>query len=150
MNPVIQHIEDRIALRELVDTFSNLADEKNVKEQLPLFTEDAELISYNDGKEVSRFKGREAIGNAFTRYLANFNTVYHINGQQTLQFNETGNAAEGIVYCQVALVSEKGGKRIVENRSVRYQDSYIKTGGRWYIKQRKSFFVLNETRPLAN
>ena len=37
MNALIE----KQALKELVDTFSNLADEKKVAEQMPLFTENA-------------------------------------------------------------------------------------------------------------
>ncbi|MBS0590427.1 MAG: nuclear transport factor 2 family protein, partial [Proteobacteria bacterium] len=37
----LQQLEDRVALKTLVDTFSNLADTKSVDEQVLLFTEDA-------------------------------------------------------------------------------------------------------------
>ena len=37
----IQKIADRMALKDLVDTFSNLADTKEIDEQVQLFTEDA-------------------------------------------------------------------------------------------------------------
>ena len=37
MNALIE----KQALKELVDTFSNLADEKKVAEQMPLFTENS-------------------------------------------------------------------------------------------------------------
>ena len=43
--PQKDHIEDTLALKKLVDTFSNLADVKDVKTQMELFTEDAEVIS---------------------------------------------------------------------------------------------------------
>ena len=37
--------DDQLALKKLVDTFSNLADVKDVKSQMDLFTEDAEVHS---------------------------------------------------------------------------------------------------------
>ena len=37
--------EDQLALKRLVDTFSNLADVKDVKTQMDLFTDDAEVHS---------------------------------------------------------------------------------------------------------
>ncbi len=43
-------ISDRIALKELVDTFSNLADEKRIDEQVLLFTENASVQSLENGK----------------------------------------------------------------------------------------------------
>ena len=45
-----QKIEDQLALKKLVDTFSNLADYKDTKAQMDLFTDDAEVISKADGK----------------------------------------------------------------------------------------------------
>ncbi len=48
----LQQIQDRLALKDLVDTFSNLADEKKVAEQMPLFTQDAVVNTYIGGKLV--------------------------------------------------------------------------------------------------
>ena len=45
-----QKIEDQLALKKLVDTFSNLADTKDTKAQMDLFTDDAEVISKTGGK----------------------------------------------------------------------------------------------------
>ena len=50
---------EKMALKELVDEFSILADEKNVAKQVTLFTEDANLISYVGDKKVSHQTGRE-------------------------------------------------------------------------------------------
>ena len=38
-------VQDQLALKRLVDTFSNLADVKDVDSQILLFTEDAEVIT---------------------------------------------------------------------------------------------------------
>ena len=46
----IQQLIERQALKDLVDTFSNLADEKRVAEQMPLFTEDAQVTTYMTNK----------------------------------------------------------------------------------------------------
>ena len=54
-------IADRVALKELVDNFSNLADTKDVEAQVLLFTEDATVDSYRDGKFVSSLKGRRQL-----------------------------------------------------------------------------------------
>ena len=98
----LKNIENRIALKELVDTFSILADKKDTDAQTFLFTEDAQVYNYDEGKLTTVLKGREEIGKAFRDYLALFETVYHINGQQTV--NIDGDKADGISYCQVVLV----------------------------------------------
>ena len=54
----IQKLEDQLALKKLVNTFSNLADTKDTKAQMDLFTDDAEVISKADGK-VFYFKRKK-------------------------------------------------------------------------------------------
>lgn len=139
----LQEIEDRIALKNLVDTFSVLADVKDVDKQLFLFTEDATVVSVSDGKEGAPLKGRKQIGDAFSGFLKNFSTVYHINGQQTLRFN-TSSSASGISYCLVFLVADEEGKKMKTTLAVRYNDDYVKKNGRWYITKRKSHFDIRE------
>ncbi|WP_222282864.1 nuclear transport factor 2 family protein [Rhizobium leguminosarum] len=55
----LQALEDGAALKTLVDTFSNLADTKDVTAQLLLFTEDATVSSVSSGQPGSSFKGRK-------------------------------------------------------------------------------------------
>lgn len=82
----IQQLIERQALKDLVDTFSNLADEKRVTEQMPLFTEDAQVTTYIGGQLFADMKGRTEIEQVFSDFLANFHTVYHLNGQHTVTF----------------------------------------------------------------
>lgn len=139
---------ERQALKDLVDTFSNLADEKRVAEQMPLFSEDAEVNTYINGELFVSAKGREEIGNAFSGYLANFDKVYHLNGQQTVSF--TGDdSAEGITYCQVALTHEKDGKAMMLSHYVRYEDSYRRVNGQWLIAKRVAHFLISEDRVMG-
>lgn len=46
----LQAIEDKLALKDLVDTFSVLADQKETQAQTLLFTEDATVSSYMNGQ----------------------------------------------------------------------------------------------------
>ena len=129
-----QQTEDQLALKRLVDTFSNLADVKDVDAQVLLFTEDDEVVSKSGG-QVFTCKGREEIGKAFAGFLAGFDVVYHLNGQQTVDVD--GDKATGISYCYVTLIG--GGKR--NQSGVRYHDTYVKQGGRWLIQKRESDFM---------
>lgn len=141
----LQQIENRFALNHLVDHFSNLADVKDVDAQLPLFTEQAEVITYMQGELFAHAKGRAQIGEVFKDYLAQFHTVYHLNGQQTIEFLDE-NQAQGISYCQVTLVSEQDGKDQIVTHYVRYQDNYQLVDGQWQIAKRVANFMYSETR----
>ena len=129
-----QKIEDQLALKKLVDTFSNLADTKDTKAQMDLFTDDAEVISKADGKTFVS-KGKKDIEKAFADYLKLFDVVYHLNGQQTVEIN--GDNATGISYCFVTLIGN--GKK--NQSGVRYHDTYVKQNGKWLIKKRESDFM---------
>ena len=144
MNTLIE----KQALKELVDTFSNLADEKKVAEQMPLFTADAAVNTYIGGELVFAMTGCAEIEKVFRSFLAPFHTVYHLNGQFTVT-NLQADSAEAITYCQVHLVEEKDGKNIMQSHSVRYQDRYVKQDGKWLIAHRVANFMTSETRELV-
>lgn len=135
----LQQIEDRAALKALVDMFSNLADTKSVDEQVLLFTEDATVDSWSEGKQVSSFTGRKQIGEAFSAYLALFDTVFHMNGQQTVALH--GDRATGVSYCLVVLIGKDGDKRFRNTAGVIYRDEYVRRDGRWLIAKRVSNFT---------
>ena len=143
MNTLIE----KQALKELVDTFSNLADEKKVAEQMPLFTADAVVNTYIGGELAFAMTGRAEIEKVFSTFLTPFHTVYHLNGQFTVTNLQT-DSAEAITYCQVHLVEEKDGKNIVQSHSVRYLDRYVKQDGKWLIAHRIANFMISETRML--
>ncbi|EOI3466382.1 nuclear transport factor 2 family protein [Cronobacter dublinensis] len=139
-------IAQRLALKELVDTFSNLADEKDVAAQMLLFTPDAYVNVVMDGKVVFELHGREQINEAFSGYLSQFSIVYHHNGQQTVSID--GNTAQGIAYCQVTLIKEEDGQRLKQSSGVRYRDRYVYQDSQWLIAERLSDFMWTDTHPI--
>ncbi len=143
----LQLIEDKMALKELVDSFSILADQKDVDTQVLLFTEDAEVNTYYDGKLVGTYKGRESIGKAFASYLSNFSHVFHMNGQQIVEID--GDHATGVSYCQVYLKGTLRGKNVEITDGAYYNDEYVKRNGRWLIDKRTTNFVWQNTKELC-
>lgn len=142
----LKEMEDRMALKELVDIFSNLADVKDVEAQVLLFTENAEVNSYRDGKLMSSLKGRKELAERFGAFLSLFETVYHINGQQTVTID--GDKAAGTSYCQVVLIGNENGKKMMNMQGVRYNDEYVRVDGKWLIAKRTSHFVWTDRRIL--
>ncbi|WP_436414001.1 nuclear transport factor 2 family protein [Petrimonas sp.] len=141
----IVEIEDRLALKELVDRFSILSDIKHAQAQALLFTEDAVVETYQGDKLTVTLQGREQIAEVFGNFLNSMETVYHINGQQTVELN--GNNATGISYCLVTLIGMENGKKMITNHGVFYQDNYVKDRDRkWLISKRKSTFHWTEKR----
>jgi hypothetical protein len=55
----LRTIEDRIAIKAIVDNFSILADKKDVHAQVQLFTPDATMEAFREGVVTGRCKGRD-------------------------------------------------------------------------------------------
>ena len=138
---------ERQALKDLVDTFSNLADEKRVAEQMALFTPDAQVNTYIGGKLFAEAKGREEIEQVFSSFLAQFHSVYHLNGQHTVTL--AGDQASAINYCHVVLVGDQDGKNMMHTHGVRYQDEYARVNGQWLISRRTAHFMVSDSRELG-
>lgn len=135
----INEIEDRIAIKNLVDTFSILADQKETQKQTFLFTENAIVVSRVQGQSGMTLTGRKQIGDAFGAFLSNFETVYHINGQQSVTLN--GVKASAISYCLVTLIGTENGKKMKTTMGVYYNDEFVKENDHWLVSKRTSNFV---------
>jgi hypothetical protein len=142
----ISLIENRIAIKNLVDTFSILADTKDTKTQALLFTENATVESRVNGQPGMVLSGRDQIGGAFGAFLQNFETVYHLNGQQTVDIK--GDKASGTSYCLVTLIGAENGKKMKTTMGVYYHDEFVKEKNRWLISKRTSNFVWQEKQEL--
>lgn len=140
----LQIIEDKMAIKEVVDVFSNLADTKEIDKQVLLFTEDGVVQAYSDGKLSSDLKGRKQLFDAFSGFLSSFNTVYHQNGQQTID-ELTATTAKATSYCRVILIGNQNENPVKITMYTIYKDEFVKQNGKWLIKKRTSNFVHRET-----
>jgi hypothetical protein len=144
----IAAIEDKIALKELVDNFSILADKKEVETQVLLFTENATLETSLTGTPgSSKLTGRKELAVAFAPFLANFQTVYHFNGQHAVILN--GDKAAGTLYCWVTLIGLENGKKMKTTIGVFYSDEYVRENGKWLISKRKATFDWQDKQQLG-
>lgn len=145
-NTQISYIQDKLALKELVDVFSILADQKETDKQALLFTEDATVESFMNGKSTGLLKGRKQLAEVFAGFLKQFDVVYHINGQQSVTI--TGDKASGTSYCLVTLIGNENGKMMKNTMGVIYHDNYVKQNGEWLIAKRESNFTWSEKTEL--
>ena len=144
----LQRLEDRLAIKEVVDTFSNLADVRNIATQMYLFTEDAVVETHINGALFSELKGRAEIEKGFLSFISNFHTMYHMNGQLVIELD--GDRAAGHHYCQVMLIASIDGKSTLNTNGVIYRDSYVRTADGWKIAKRISHFTWRDTSDMLN
>ena len=142
----LQELEDREAIRNILDAFNNTADTKDMDAQGALFTEDAKVIQHM-GKITNVLEGRKAIIDAFGSYLATVELTYHFSGQQSITFTDK-NRATVTSYCFVAQVMERDGKKLLINGGAHYVDQMIKVDGKWYINIRDQYPDFNDTKEM--
>jgi hypothetical protein len=142
----LAEIEDKMAIKEVVDKFSNLADTKEIDQQVLLFTEDGEVESVTNG-QGNVLKGREQLKQVFSGFLSNFDVVYHQNGQQTIEIL-TETTANAISYCRVILIGNQNDQQVKTTLYAIYNDEFVKQNGQWLIKKRKSNFVWREVEEI--
>jgi len=142
-----RELADRAQLKELVDTFSILADKKDVHTQVQLFSANATSETFVNGASVSKLTGRKQLEDAFGAFLKNFETVYHFNGQQKIFLN--GNKAIGTSYCLVTLIGSENGKKMKTTIGVIYEDEFVQENDHWLIANRKANFDWQEKRELS-
>lgn len=143
----ISILEDKLAIKAVVDKFATLADQKNMAAQALLFTEDAVVDTYFEGKLFASLSGRTQVEEAFTRFMATFETSYHINGQHTAEVN--GDHATAVHYCLVVLIHAVDGKRTRTTNGVSYNDEYIRRGTQWLIAKRTSYFTWRDEQTMS-
>lgn len=141
-------LDDRVALKELVDRVSMLADKKDAHAQVQLFTENATSETFAGGTPILMLKGRKEMEEAFRNFLKGFETVYHFNGQQTVTIN--GDNATGTSYCLVTLIGTENGKKMKTTIGVIYQDRFVRENNRWLIAGRTGNFDWQEKREIAS
>ena len=143
----IKELEDRVALKELIDRFSILGDQKDFKNQVQLFTNNAVSETLAAGTVILKLEGRKVMAKAFSKFLEGFETVYHFNGQHVVSIN--GNDATGTCYCKITLIGNEKGKKMKTTIGARYADDYVRLENVWLIARRVGTFDWQEKRELS-
>ena len=128
---------DRLAIRELIESYAHCADRRDAKGQMLLFTPDTHFVVYMDAKDPTasqELHSREALAPVFAE-LNNYDATTHFVGQSTI-FTLTGDRATGEAYCLAHHVTVDGIKRRLMVASLRYLDTFVKTDATWLFSER--------------
>lgn len=135
-------------LRNLIDDYAYLGDEKKISEVMELFTTDVTYKVYMGGALVADVSGKENMEKDFNKHAAEVKTYFTLNGQHTVKIDS--KRATGISFTQIKMIREVEGNDILTDYSVKYEDCYVIQNGKWLIKERVGHFVIIETRILNN
>lgn len=120
-------IEDRLAIRELLDAYNDAVARVDAEAWRETWAEDAcwELM----GNSV---RGRDAIVKLWTQTMQAFELVIFQTAPGALEV--WGDEAQGRVFAREELLLKDGSRRHVHGR---YDDVYTKTGGAWRFRTRR-------------
>lgn len=134
-------------LRNLIDDYAYLGDEKKISQVMDLFTPDLTYQVYMNGNLVSSVSGKEDMEKNFNGHANEVKTYFTLNGQHTVKIDR--ETATGISFSQLKMVREVNGKDVLTDYSVKYEDVYVSQNGKWLIKDRVAHFVIIESKPLS-
>lgn len=135
-------------LRNLIDAYAYLGDEKKISEQMGLFTPDALYKAYMNDFLAANVSGTENLEKEFNGHASLVKTYFTMNGQHIVKID--GDTATGVSFSQIKMIRESEGKNIITDYSVKYDDKYVCQNGKWLIKERTGYFIIVEARPLSN
>ena len=128
---------DRLAIRQLIESYAHCADRRDAKGQMALFTEDTHFVVYMNAKDPTpsqELHSREALAPVFAE-LNKYDATTHFVGQSTI-FTLTADRATGEGYCLAHHVTVDGDKRRLMVASLRYLDTFVKIDSTWFFSER--------------
>ncbi len=128
-------IEDRLAIRELVETYGDAVTRADQQAWEQNWTEDAVWTLNLPGLE--KVEGRKAIVALWVQAMAGYEFVLMSSSPGAIQVE--GNHATGRFYTSEVARAKDGTTQRVSGR---YEDEYVKREGRWYI-HRRTFKMLH-------
>jgi hypothetical protein len=141
---------DRLAIRELVESYAHCADRRDAKAQMSLFTPDTHFVVYMNAKDPTpsqELNSREALAPVFAE-LNKYDATTHFVGQSTI-FTLTDDRATGEAYCLAHHVTVHEGKRRLMLASLRYCDTLVRIDGAWFFAERLLYVDWVDERPLS-
>ncbi len=140
-------IEDRLALRALVEEYALAVDDRDLDRFTAVFTGDGELAIFEpgDAQPARVYRGRGELRTVFD-LVATFSATFHLVGNHTCRTD--GDRAEGETYCLAHHLTEPAGGPAQDTVMViRYRDRYAREGGGWRLARRDVLRQWTEHRP---
>jgi SnoaL-like domain len=141
---------DRLAIREVVESYAHCADRRDAKGQMALFTADTHFVVFMNAKESEptwELYSRDALAPVFAE-LNKYDATTHFVGQSMI-FSLDHNKAIGEAYCIAHHLTVADGKRRLMIASLRYLDTVVKQDGKWLFAERRLHVDWTEERAIS-
>jgi hypothetical protein len=143
-------VADRLAIRELIETYARCADRRDSKGWMALFTTDVHFAVYMDAKDAKpsqELHSREALAPIFAHFAA-YDTTTHFVGQSTI-FSLSNVRATGETYVLAHHITVNGANRQLNLASIRYNDTFVKVDDAWLFSERLLYLDWVDERALT-
>jgi hypothetical protein len=138
-------VEDHLEILQVLHKYCHAVDRGTADDVAELFHPDAVLLPRYESDE--RYEGREAIRGWYQRYMENFRAKvrYLRHKIESPVIEITGNEATSVCYLDADSITAS--TNIAYIAFGRYDDKFIKDGGRWWFKERA--IIVYYSYPLA-
>jgi hypothetical protein len=138
-------VEDQLAIQQLLHKYCHAVDRGTLDDVTDLFHRYAVLLPRYESDD--RYEGRDAVRGWYERYFENLRSkVRYLRHKISSPVIEiTGNEATSVCYLDADSVAISTNEPIVSLG--RYEDKFVKEGGRWWIKERT--IIVYYSYPLA-
>jgi hypothetical protein len=141
------HLEDRAALRALVDTYATAADTRDDDLFVSLFTPSATLTINQEGAVLGTYSGPDGL-RAATAPLDEYHATMHLVANHTCVI--AGDSADGITYCLANHLRPVDGGFENLMMVIRYDDRYARADvDDWRFDSRELQILWTESRPAS-
>jgi ketosteroid isomerase-like protein len=126
----VRHLEDRVAIGELIARYCLVMDNRDVDAIESLFTPDARVWSADGVMDV---RGRQAAVEMFKSRFTVLGPSNHFTHDRTVEFDHMDpDRATGLVLAHTEV--QRNGQPMLA--AIRYQDVYQRCEGRWRFRER--------------
>ncbi|WP_235497864.1 MULTISPECIES: nuclear transport factor 2 family protein [unclassified Frankia] len=147
-------IADRLALRDLAESYAAAVDARDTDLFVALFTADGALTVRQgtpDADPYATFAGAERLPAVVRALAARFTTTFHVVGNHRAQVSATADVATAEVYCVAHhLYREADGTPTDLRMLVRYADHCVRgDDGLWRFAHRAATALWQSTHPVT-
>ena len=140
---------DRLAIRELIESYARCADRRDANGQMALFTPDTHFVVYMDAKDPTpsqELHSRKELAPVFAD-LNRYAATMHLLGQTTI-LTLSVDRGTGETYCMPHHLTTDVKIRHMMIAALRYTDTFVKIDGAWLFAERRLYVDWIEERKL--
>lgn len=117
-----------------IDEVAYYIDNKNLTKAMEVFSEDAHLEVFEDGKLTTVCDDKQAIQSVLAEKISNYDVIFHNNGTKMIDVKALDQSATANTTCIAQLIRTEPTVNVWQ--TMEYSDSFVKFNENWYLVRR--------------